>query len=103
MAIKKKEFADRMAENGGITKKAAYKAVDAFIDTLMDYLSEGEKVMFMGFGRFEMRTAKERIGRNPKTREEYMIPEHEKVKFVSSEGLVNRIKERHGTDTDENE
>lgn len=103
MAITKKEFADRMAENGGTTKKAAYKAVDAFIDTLMDYLNEGEKVMFMGFGRFEMRTAKERIGRNPKTREEYMIPEHEKVKFVSSEGLVDRIKERHGTDTDENE
>ena len=37
--------------------KAAYKAVEAFIDTLMDYLSEGEKVMFKGFGRFEMRTA----------------------------------------------
>ena len=35
MAIKKKEFADRMAENGGTTKKAAYKAVEAFIDTLI--------------------------------------------------------------------
>ena len=76
MAIKKKEFADRMAENGGTTKKAAYKAVDAFIETLMDYLSEGEKVMLKGFGRFEMRTAKERIGRNPNTKEEYIIPEH---------------------------
>lgn len=31
MAINKKEFADRMAKNGGITKKVAYKAVDAFI------------------------------------------------------------------------
>ena len=103
MAIKKKEFADRMAENGGMTKKAAYKAVDVFIETLMDYLSEGEKVMFMGFGRFEMRTAKERIGRNPNTKEEYMIPEHEKVKFVTSEGLADRIKERRVAGTDENE
>ena len=103
MAIKKKEFADRMAEKGGTTKKAAYKAVDTFIDTLMDYLSEDEKVMFMGFGRFEMRTAKERIGRNPKTKEEYMIPEHGKVKFVSSEGLADRIKERRVAGTDENE
>ena len=40
MAVTKKEFADRMAENGGITKKAAYKAVDAFIETLMEYMSE---------------------------------------------------------------
>ena len=94
MAIKKKEFADRMAENGDMTKKAAYKAVDAFIETLMDYLGEGEKVMLKGFGRFEMRTARGRVGRNPKTKEEYMIPEHEKVKFVTSEGLVDRIKNR---------
>ena len=101
MAVTKKEFADRMAENGGTTKKAAYSAVDAFIETLMDYLSEGEKVMLKGFGRFEMRTAKERIGRN--TKEEYMIPEHEKVKFVTSEGLADRIKERRVAGTDENE
>ena len=103
MAINKKEFADRMAKNGGITKKVAYKAVDAFIDTIMDYLGEGEKVKFVRFGRFEMRTAKERIGRTPATKEEYMIPEHKKVKFVTSEGLTDRIKERCGTDTDENE
>lgn len=103
MAVTKKEFADRMAENGGTTKKAAYKAVDAFIDTLMDYLGEGEKVMLMGFGRFEVRTAKERVGRNPRTGEEYMIPEHGKVKFVPSEGLADRIKERSVAGTDEDE
>ncbi len=57
MAIYKKEFADRMAENGGITKKSAFKAVGLFIDTLMDYLSEDEKVMFTGFGRFETKPA----------------------------------------------
>ena len=38
MAIKKKEFADRMAENGGTTNKAAFQAVDAFIERIMDYL-----------------------------------------------------------------
>ena len=32
MAICKKEFADRMAENGGITKKAAFQAVGLFIE-----------------------------------------------------------------------
>ena len=62
MAIYKKEFADRMAESGGITKKLAYKAVGLFIDTLMDYLSEDEKVMFTGFGRFDMRTIKREGG-----------------------------------------
>ncbi len=94
MAVKKKEFADRMAEKGGIKKKDAMKGLELFMDTLMDYMSENEKVMLMGFGRFEMRTVKERIGRNPQTGQECIIPEHEKIKFVASEGLVDRIKER---------
>lgn len=67
MAISKKEFADRIAEKRGITKKAAYQEVDVFIETVMDYLGEGEIVKFQNFGRFEMKIAKERVGRNPKT------------------------------------
>ncbi len=65
MTVNKKEFADRMAENGGITKKAAFQAVGLFIQTLMEYLSEDEKVMFTNFGRFEMKYVKERVGCNP--------------------------------------
>ena len=93
MAVNKKEFADRMAENGGTTKKAAYKAVEAFVETLMDYLGEGEVVRIKNFGRFEIRTVKERMGRNPMTGEKCVIPEFEKVKFTASEGLTDRIRE----------
>ena len=57
MALKK-EFIDRMAETGGITKKDARRGVELFFETLMECMSEGEKVMFSGLGRFEM---KERI------------------------------------------
>lgn len=58
-------------------------------------MSENEKVMIMGFGRFEMKTAKEKIGRNPQTGQQcIIIPEHENIKFVASEGLADRIKER---------
>lgn len=33
MAVLKKEFIDRMAENGGITKKDAGQGVDLFFET----------------------------------------------------------------------
>ncbi|MCI8572443.1 MAG: HU family DNA-binding protein, partial [Lachnospiraceae bacterium] len=62
MAVLKKEFIDRMAENGGITKKAARLGFDLFVETLMNCMSEDEKVMISGFGRFEMKTTKERKG-----------------------------------------
>lgn len=93
MAVTKKEFADRMAENGGITKKAAYKAVDAFIETIMDYMGENKKVMFVGFGRFEMRTFKEKKCRNPQGGADCIIPEHKRMRFYASELLTDRIEE----------
>ena len=46
MAVLKKEFIDRMAEKGGITKKAARQGVDLFFETLMDCMAEDEKVVF---------------------------------------------------------
>lgn len=94
MSVNKKEFADRMAAKGGIKKKDAMKGLNLFIETLMDCMSGNEKVKLLNFGRFEMRTAKEKIGRNPQTGQECIIPEHEKIKFVASEGLADRIKER---------
>lgn len=94
MAVLKKEFIDRMAENGGITKKAARQGLDLFIETLMDCMAEDEKVMINGFGRFEMKTYKERICRSPIGGENCIVPEHKKMRFYASELLGSRIAER---------
>ena len=93
MAVLKKEFTDRMAEIGGITKKDAKRGLELFIETLMDYMSKDEKVMFSGFGRFEMKTAKERKGRVPLSGEECIVPEHKKMKFYASDTLADKIDE----------
>ena len=93
MAVLKKEFIDRMAENGGITKKAARLGFDLFIETLMEYMSENEKVMFSGFGRFEMKMAKEKKCRNPQSGDACIVPEHRKMKFYASDTLASQIEE----------
>ena len=77
MAICKKEFADRMAENGGMTKT--------------------------GFGRFEIRTVREKKGRNLHSGEPCIIPEHEYVGFRASDLLYDSIRERGEDDTYGNE
>ena len=81
MSVNKKEFADRMAAKGGIKKKDGC-------------MSENEKVKLLNFGSFQMKTVKERIGRNSQTGRECIIPQHEKIKFIASEGLADGIKER---------
>ena len=93
MSVLKKEFIDRMAERGGITKKAAREGLELFIETLIDCMAEDEKVMIKGFGRFEMKTYKERIGKVPLSGEECIIPEHKKMRFYASDLLGGRIEE----------
>ena len=98
MSVLKKEFIDRMAETGGITKKAAREGLELFIETLMDCMCENEKVMIKGFGKFEMKTYKERKGRVPLSGEECIIPEHKKMRFYASETLADMIKEMQSED-----
>ena len=93
MAVLKKEFINRMAERGGITKKAAREGFDLFFETLMECMSENEKVMFKGFGRFEMKTYKERICNSPIGGGNCIVPEHKKMRFYASELLGGRIEE----------
>ena len=93
MAVLKKEFIDRMAETGGITKKAARLGFDLFIETLMDCMAEDEKVMIKGVGRFEMKTYKESICKSPIGGGNCIVPEHKKMRFYASELLGGRIEE----------
>ena len=94
MAITKTEFVKRMTEKGNIKQVKAQELVDLFLETLVDCLNEEGVVKLYGFGRFEVRTAKERIVRNPKDGKEYLIPEHKKVKFYASETLTDKVENR---------
>ncbi len=91
MAVLKKEFIDRMAETGGITKKRAREDFELFIETLLDCMAEDERVMLTGVGRFEMKTFKERRARMPNRGESFVMPEHKRIKFYPSRKLGKRI------------
>ena len=90
MTVNKKEFAYKIAEKGGFYKKDAVKMTELFWKTLMDFLSEGKKVNFYGIGHFEIKTIREKEARNLKTGKKCIVPEHQKVKFSSSETLADR-------------
>lgn len=87
MSVTKAEFIEKLAKKSGIKKKEAKRQMELFIDTLVECLKEDSAVKFVGFGKFEVKTVKEIIGRNPKNGNVCMIPEHKKVKFYASEGL----------------
>ena len=70
----KNELISAIAEKSGMTKKDAEKALAAVVDTLTEAMVKGDKVSLAGFGAFETKTRKARIGRTPKTKEAIEIP-----------------------------
>ncbi len=56
------------------TKKQCEIALKAFLETVQDLISKDMKVQLIPFGSWEVRERKARKGRNPKTKEEIMIP-----------------------------
>ena len=64
--MNKAELITCVAEKAGFTKKEAENAVNAFVAAVEEALVKGDKVQLIGFGTFETRERKERLGRNPR-------------------------------------
>ena len=73
--MNKGELVDKIAEKSGVTKKQADAILTAALESIVDAVSDGQKVTLVGFGTFEPRDRKAREGRNPKTGEALTIPE----------------------------
>lgn len=71
--VNKADLISKMAEKSNLTKKDTEIALKAFIESVEEALSQGEKVQLVGFGTFETRERAARDGRNPKTKEPIKI------------------------------
>lgn len=87
----KKEFIEKYAEKTGAGKKEATKQFDAFLTIIEESLSTDDNVQFIGWGTFETKITKERMGRNPKTGEEILIPSKKVVKFKAGKLLAEKV------------
>ncbi|MGB3203457.1 MAG: HU family DNA-binding protein, partial [Crinalium sp.] len=63
--MNKGELVDKVAEKATVTKKQADAVLTAALESIMEAVSEGDKVTLVGFGSFESRERKAREGRNP--------------------------------------
>jgi DNA-binding protein HU-beta len=88
----KSELIDAIAVISGFTKKDAGKALDAVFEAIKQTLSQGEKVQLVGFGSFEVRQRAERVGRNPRTKSEVVIPARKVPVFKAGKALKDLVK-----------
>jgi len=89
--VNKAELITVMSEKSKLTKKDAEAALKAFIEAVEESLEKEEKVQLIGFGTFETRKRAERIGRNPRTKEEITIPASVVPVFKAGKEFKERV------------
>ena len=89
--MNKAELNGSVAEQAGISKKDAEKAVNAVFAAVSDALADGQKVQLVGFGTFEVRERAARTGRNPQTGEEIQIAASKVPAFRAGKALKESV------------
>ena len=86
----KKNLSTKIYQNLGFSKNISLTIIDDFFESLTASIIKFNKIKISSFGTFMVIDKKERIGRNPKTKEEAKISARKVVKFKPS----NIIKEK---------
>ncbi len=61
------DLAEKIAGDNGLSKADARKLVDAVFAAIADAAAAGEEIALNGFGKFKVKDAPAREGRNPST------------------------------------
>ena len=89
--MNKSDLVDALASAAGMTKADASRAVDAMFSPsdgiIAEALRGGNRVQITGFGTFEVKHRKARMGRNPRTGESIQISASNTPAFKAGKGL----------------
>lgn len=80
----RKDLSNKIYQNLGFSKNYSSTIIDNFFETLIQELLKSNKIKISSFGTFRVINKKERIGRNPKTKEKAIIAPRKVVRFKPS-------------------
>jgi integration host factor subunit alpha len=91
MSLTKIDIIDSIYDEIGIPKKECVSIVESVFDIIKEELNNGNDVMISGFGKWTVKSKRERKGRNPKTGEALMIDARRVVTFKPSSVLRGTV------------
>ncbi|NQV30948.1 MAG: HU family DNA-binding protein [Candidatus Marinimicrobia bacterium] len=89
--MNKAELIAKIAEDSGITKVQAEKALGAFTGAVADSLKGGNKIALVGFGTFDVSARAARVARNPRTGDPINVPAMNVPRFKAGKGLKDSV------------
>ena len=84
--LKKKDIIKNLHQQIGFPLNYSKKIINDLIDIVIDNISKGDFII-KNIGSFRIINKKQRIGRNPKTRKEYIISSRKVISFKVSKKL----------------
>ena len=76
------------------TKKEATQIVETLLEIMKRNMEKGEDILISGFGKFCVRTKRERRGRNPATGEALTLSKRRVVTFKCSGKLREKVNQK---------
>ena len=90
--VTKKQLADKIALDLGLTQMETKKVIEAFLEKLKAHLAVGDRIELRDFGVFSVKERKSRLGRNPnKPQEVVTIPQRRVVHFKVGREWKKRV------------
>ena len=89
--ITRDEISEYIYREFGLTKIDCNEFVNELINLLIEGLRTEKSIKIHNFGTFKIKEKKERIGRNPKTKEPFVISARNVINFTPSKNILDFI------------
>lgn len=84
----KEDLIISLSKKTGFSINLSKKLINDFLNAVVNNIKT-EKCIIKNIGSFKIINKKERLGRNPKTKEEFIITERKSISFIASKKIVN--------------
>ncbi len=90
--ITKREISESLSQRTGFPLSLSKKLVTNLLNIMSDQIKK-DNLIIKNLGSFNLIVKNERIGRNPKTKEEFIINKRKTISFSSSKNLTDYLNE----------
>ena len=86
----KKDLVKNLSIETGLSNNFSKKIIDDLISIISTNIKSG-KLYLKNIGSFEVVSKKKRMGRNPKTKEKFIISARNIIKFIPSKNIYKNL------------
>lgn len=89
--VTRADLCEAVHEEVGLSRQECSALVERTLELIVESLERGETVKLSGFGVFQVREKRARMGRNPKTGEPAAITPRRVISFRASQIMKSRV------------